>query len=147
MIPIPLNGQTWLICGGRFFNDSTMFHDAMWELIEKFGLPSTVVHGSYTGADALADGWARRYALEVICVHAEWGKYETTLRRDLLGRRQKNPAGVIRNKKMIDEHRPNLVIAFPGGEGTANMVSQARAAGIDVVEVLERKGEANAATQ
>jgi UDP-N-acetylmuramoylalanine-D-glutamate ligase len=33
---------------------------------------------------------------------------------------------------MLKEGRPDLVVAFPGGKGTANMVAQARAAGIRV---------------
>lgn len=44
-------------------------------------------------------------------------------------------AGPIRNRRMIEEGKPDLVVAFPGGRGTANMVNQARAAGIEVREV------------
>jgi hypothetical protein len=28
---------------------------------------------------------------------------------------------------MLDEGKPDLVVAFPGGRGTANMIKQARA--------------------
>lgn len=35
---------------------------------------------------------------------------------------------------MIFEGKPDLVVAFPGGAGTADMVSRARRAGIDVLE-------------
>ena len=41
-------------------------------------------------------------------------------------------AGPIRNKQMLEEAKPDLVIAFPGGAGTANMVKQAREAGVKV---------------
>ena len=40
-------------------------------------------------------------------------------------------AGHIRNQQMLDEGRPHLVVAFPGGRGTADMVRRARAAGIE----------------
>jgi predicted Rossmann-fold nucleotide-binding protein len=33
------------------------------------------------------------------------------------------------------EWKPDLVVAFPGGSGTADMVSRARGAGIEVIEV------------
>jgi hypothetical protein len=33
---------------------------------------------------------------------------------------------------MLDEGRPDLVIAMPGGRGTANMISQAEKAGVAV---------------
>jgi len=32
---------------------------------------------------------------------------------------------------------PDLVLAFPGGRGTANMVKQAREQGVEVREVLD----------
>jgi hypothetical protein len=31
---------------------------------------------------------------------------------------------------MLDQGKPDLVVAFPGGRGTANLVKQARAAGV-----------------
>lgn len=44
-------------------------------------------------------------------------------------------AGVLRNLQMITEGKPDVVVAFPGGAGTANMVRQARAYRIRVIEV------------
>jgi hypothetical protein len=36
---------------------------------------------------------------------------------------------------MLDEGRPTLVVAFPDGRGTADMVRRARGAGVEVIEV------------
>jgi hypothetical protein len=44
-------------------------------------------------------------------------------------------AGPIRNQRMLDVGKPDFVIAFPGGHGTANMVRKAKAAGVQVLEV------------
>ena len=44
-----------------------------------------------------------------------------------------NAAGPIRNRHMMT-WKPDAVIAFPGGSGTADMVSIARKAGIPVYE-------------
>ena len=44
-------------------------------------------------------------------------------------------AGPIRNKQMLDEGKPDVVVAFPGGKGTANMVKLAREAGVPVTIV------------
>lgn len=44
-------------------------------------------------------------------------------------------AGAMRNQQMLDEEEVDLVVAFPGGKGTADMVRRARAAGIEVREV------------
>jgi hypothetical protein len=60
--------------------------------------------------------------IERYVCNAEWEKY---------GRL----AGPKRNARML-EWKPNLVIAFPGGAGTSNMVKQANAAGVTVISVL-----------
>jgi hypothetical protein len=44
-------------------------------------------------------------------------------------------AGPIRHQQMLDESQPALVVAFPGGRGTADMVCRARGADIEVIEV------------
>jgi hypothetical protein len=36
---------------------------------------------------------------------------------------------------MLEEGKPDLVVAFPGGRGTANMVKQVRGTGVNVLEV------------
>ena len=36
---------------------------------------------------------------------------------------------------MLDEGRPDFVVAFPGGRGTADMCRRAREAGLEVVEI------------
>lgn len=38
---------------------------------------------------------------------------------------------------MLSEGRPDLVVAFPGGKGTADMVRRARAAGVETVALGE----------
>jgi hypothetical protein len=38
---------------------------------------------------------------------------------------------------MLREGRPDLVLAFPGGRGTANMVLLAKRDRVKVIEVLE----------
>jgi UDP-N-acetylmuramoylalanine-D-glutamate ligase len=36
---------------------------------------------------------------------------------------------------MLNDHRPDMVVAFPGGRGTANMIALAKSAGVEVIEV------------
>ena len=119
---VPTNGQTWLICGGRAFTDQTMFDGAMSDLLALKGCPVRVVHGGAAGADAMASDWGWRMGLQVVGIAARW---------DLHGKR----AGPLRNQKMLDEYKPDFVIAFPGGRGTADMVSRARLIKIDVAEI------------
>jgi len=44
-------------------------------------------------------------------------------------------AGPIRNQRMLDEGRPDLVVAFPGGRGTSDMVARAKRAGVEVMMI------------
>lgn len=41
-------------------------------------------------------------------------------------------AGHIRNRQMLVEGKPDIVVAFAGGRGTQNMINQARKAGVTV---------------
>jgi hypothetical protein len=41
-------------------------------------------------------------------------------------------AGPIRNQRMLDKGKPDLVVAFPGGRGTADMIRRAERAGVPV---------------
>lgn len=82
----------------------------------------TIIAGEAKGADFLARVWAKWLQVDYIGFPAEW---------DTHGKR----AGPIRNKQMLTEGKPDLVIAFPGRRGTADMVSQSKKAGVEVIEV------------
>ena len=79
-------------------------------------------HGGAKGADFLAGMWARRRNVHVREWLADWSRHGLA-------------AGHIRNGDMLTGASPALVVAFPGGKGTANWVSQARKMGIEVMEV------------
>jgi hypothetical protein len=110
---VTLNGETWLICRGRKFTDDVLFNDEMDRLVAMCGLPSRVVHGITSSADAMVPRWGERYGLEVIGQHYDWRESDESL-------------GAIRNQSMLDLYKPHCVIAFPGGEGTADMVRLAK---------------------
>ena len=46
-------------------------------------------------------------------------------------------AGPIRNQQMLDEGKPDLVVAFDGGRGTADMIARAEKAGVRVVRATK----------
>lgn len=113
-----------LVCGGRDYNDRDRAFAELDRLLPLDGTTSIIVGGA-NGADRLAADWyfARIEQLSIIDHYpAQWKKH---------GR----AAGPIRNQRMIDEGKPDLVIAFPGGKGTADMVRRAKAAGIQVTEI------------
>lgn len=120
---IPTNDQVWLICGGRDFADNEMFDSAMSDLMRLRGCPRCIIHGGAAGADMMAAMWAVKRGTAMVAFPAEWDKHGKA-------------AGPIRNQQMIDKGKPSLVVAFPGGRGTADMVKRARAADIDVAEIV-----------
>lgn len=116
--------QRVLVCGGRHFDDAAFLERTLNDIHSDEGI-STIIHGAASGADKLAGSWARtRIAsgpiTEIACP-AAWNVY---------GR----AAGPMRNASMLAVHNPDLVVAFPGGSGTADMVRRARAAGVKVIE-------------
>lgn len=99
----------WLICGGREFKDSLLLYETLDRLCRERGRPDLIVHGDARGADRMAGQWARERNIKVEAVSADWNRY---------GKK----AGPIRNQKMLDLYCPDLIIAFPGGSGTNNMI-------------------------
>lgn len=105
-----------LVCGGRDFSDRAFLFRELDLARHIFGLQS-VVHGGSRGADQLAGEWAHSHELRVIVFPADWKTYPKI-------------AGFIRNQQMLDEGRPNLTIAFEGGNGTKDMIRRSLAAGV-----------------
>lgn len=111
----------WLVCGGRDFTDIKLMYRVMRQLVAEHGEPSMVITGAAPGADTFAENWAREMTIPYVGVPAKW---------QLHGR----AAGPMRNQKMLDDHKIDLVVVFPGGRGTRNMRSLAMAAGIRVFD-------------
>jgi len=108
-----------LVCGGRDYSDEFAVFGALDALRRRHGR-LTIIQGGAPGADALARKWASiQTSTHLINEPADWEAH---------GR----AAGPIRNQRMLDEHKPDLVLAFPGGRGTADMVRRAKAAGVKV---------------
>lgn len=105
-----------LVCGGRNYADYLRVSGVLDRLEVR---PICLIHGNAPGADRMAGRWARERGILEFPFTAEW---------DLFG----NGAGYIRNKRMLLVGKPNLVVAFPGGRGTANMIEIARRAGVEV---------------
>lgn len=111
-----------LICGGRDFYDYNTLFSAL-DRIHTIRKITLVIEGEQRGADLLARTWAEENQVPVLPFPAEWNRLGSF-------------AGHARNSRMLNEGKPDLVIAFPGGKGTMNMVNQAKAAGVPVVAGL-----------
>lgn len=113
-----------LICGGRDFDDWGLFTATMIDVGNKKGPITSVIAGGARGADTFAERLAKGWELPFRKYPADW-------------KRHGRGAGHIRNQQMLDEGKPDLVVAFPGGKGTANMIERAKKAGVEVIEVAD----------
>jgi len=127
-----------LACGGRTYSNAVMVYRTLDALHAQHRF-TDFIQGGAAGADALARDWA--------ITHPEITRWECKATwRDLShpdavikvrasdGVRYDAKAGIRRNTRML-EWKPDIVVSFPGGDGTADMVAQARAAGVEVMEV------------
>jgi SLOG family YspA-like protein len=127
-----------LVCGGRKYADRERVFATLDDIDRTRGPISGVVHGAsgkqdkqgnaICGADLLGRDWQRermnapKHEMWLAAVPALWTQNGMA-------------AGPIRNQHMLDRYKPQLVVAFPGGAGTADMVRRAKAAGVEVIEI------------
>lgn len=115
-----MHGMKLLVCGGRDYSDRVKVFSLLESIHAKRNI-TVLIEGGAGGADSLARAWARNAGVICATVNAVWDK-------------RGRGAGPQRNTAMLSLN-PDGVLAFPGGRGTANMVQQAKDAGVKVVEV------------
>jgi hypothetical protein len=113
-----------LVTGGRDFLNQAFVWNTLTELARTAAENGDKIHlaeGGANGADTLAYQWAIEHDIHVDTYVAQWN-------------RDGNAAGPIRNAHMLTDFKPDLVVAFPGGKGTADMIAKARRKKIEVRE-------------
>lgn len=113
-----------LVCGGRTYKNRKLVYKKLDELN-----PSTIIHGGAKGADTLASDWCKISNCTEIKVEADWSRYGYG-------------AGPIRNQAMIDL-KPDVVLAFPGGKGTTNMIKLANLHKVKVIKIENQTTDRN----
>lgn len=124
-----------LVCGGRDYGTRTTEEGyTVINTAEVENLNTTldslkteftdlvIIQGEARGADTLAKDWALRNKVMTLSFPANWKQYGKS-------------AGYRRNTQMLEEGKPDIVIAFPGGRGTEMMCEIAETAGITVRRV------------
>ena len=108
-----------LVCGDRNWNNHLVVH----AILEGFGEDTVVIHGNCRGADHAAKEAAEQLGYEVKSYQAQWHKFGVS-------------AGPIRNRQMLKEGKPTLVMAFhedlDKSQGTKDMIKIALKAGVEV---------------
>lgn len=111
-----------LVCGGRMYGDTVKVDQVLREIHARTPI-THIIHGAAQGADSLAYQWAMQNGIQPVGCPALWSFYEKA-------------AGPIRNAYMV-ALRPDLVVAFPGGRGTADMLSKAKEDNITCMVVAQ----------
>lgn len=125
--------QRILVCGSRNYGQEkfeywiirTILDELLRHWRDHNSDKMTLIEGGGKGADSVAFDWARDEYLRVdhLSFPADWDTYGKA-------------AGPIRNQQMLDEGRPDLVLAFTSNlkesKGTKDMVTRAAKAGVEV---------------
>ena len=113
-----------LITGSREWTDVA----TMCEEFCKLPDDTVIIHGGARGADTMADQMARGEHMRVEVFPADWKAHGKA-------------AGPLRNQQMLDEGKPDLVLAFPTpkSRGTWDMVRRAKSAGVEVRVIESRR--------
>ncbi len=122
-----------LICGDRRWKDVDLVCQTLRQMLEH-GMPvSTVIEGECRGADRHGKIAAKALGIPVMECPADWEHF---------GR----AAGPVRNRYMLREGKPDLVLAFHDdldhSKGTKDMVEISREAGVEV-RVIKHKSVNN----
>lgn len=109
-----------IVTGGRDYTDWR----AVNRVLDTLNPDRVIVGDCPTGVDKYVLQWVRKGKVDYMVYRAKWGRH---------GR----AAGPIRNHKMVDDNAiiTDLVIAFPGGNGTEDCKCYARNKGLIVLEV------------
>ncbi|MDX1476010.1 MAG: DUF2493 domain-containing protein [Reinekea sp.] len=113
-----------LVCGGRTYRNQGLVNETLNKMQKDFGI-DLIIQGGATGADHLSKTWAKENGIPCAEMEANWHYYGPA-------------AGPRRNLWMINLLRPNLVVAFEGGKGTADMIMKAHKAGVAVMQIEDR---------
>lgn len=110
-----------IIAGGRDFTDKDFFDKSVSGVLDELkGVE--IVSGHSSGADSLAEAYAKRMGIALKVFPANWRKYGAA-------------AGPIRNREMLDyilAAEPMLIAFWDGkSKGTKNMIEQARRENVD----------------
>lgn len=109
------NGFWVCVTGGRDFTDRKSVYDNLDRLNKEKPI-RLLIEGEARGLDTLAKEWAISRKIPYAACSADWSK----------GKK----AGLLRNTYMLETYNPDLLLVFPGNEGTKHCYEEARELGI-----------------
>ncbi len=121
-----------LICGDRDWINKKLIKETLEKVKESLlkdgDVITVVIEGECRGADIMGRECAEELKIPVMKFPADWKRFPKA-------------AGPIRNKQMLVEGKPDLILAFhnniQNSKGTKNMIEISSKAGIKVILVGE----------
>lgn len=111
-----------LVTGDRNWKDRDYLFSILDDIMLYYGI-THLIEGCARGADRLSEEWATTRNVSISHFPAEWDKYNKA-------------AGPIRNRQMLKEGKPDMVVAFHKSlntsKGTKDMVLASRKEGLPV---------------
>ena len=111
-----------VVTGGRNFVERKF----IWKMLDDIHKENNItllVHGGASGVDILCGQWSIRNEINTLCVPAKWKK-------------DGKAAGPLRNIEMAEIMDYDILLSFPGGNGTKHMTSYCRNLGMVVREIV-----------
>jgi len=114
-----------LVCGGRTFADAAFVDEVLSIALGEpphrdMGAGSHPNDPRFRGAALLAVDWPKSHGAPGFASPSFWRRYGRS-------------AGPRRNQRQLEKFKPDIVVALPGGDGTADMVERATRAGVATV--------------
>ncbi len=121
------------VTGGRKWQDAGFVSRNLTTILNRQGIVC-IFHGGAKGWDTLCAEWARREGIPAFPIHAKWEDLshpDARIKTRPDGTKYDAKAGSRRNGWILDR-KPVLLVAGPGGFGTADMVRQAEERSIPI---------------
>ncbi|WP_095144441.1 MULTISPECIES: DUF2493 domain-containing protein [unclassified Pseudomonas] len=113
-----------LMCAGRHYADRQTCRQVL-NAFQRLHKISVLVHGGHPLLGGEVEDWAREQGVDIVRYPPNWQLHGKQAER-------------LRNTFMLNDSRPDTVIALPGGEDTQALLAQANAAGIKTLSINER---------
>ncbi|NVZ99610.1 DUF2493 domain-containing protein [Pseudomonas gingeri] len=110
-----------LICAGRYYMNASMCRKVL-EAYQQVRRIEVLIHGGNQYLGSTLEDWARETGTHIVRYPSNWQLYGKQAERR-------------RNQFMLLDSEPDLVLAFPGGNDTEELVAQARAIGIETLPI------------
>jgi hypothetical protein len=127
------------VTGGRKYRNRAFVYATLDQIDREEGI-DCLIEGEAPGLDKLARQWAESRGVPFHPFKADWDNIDhpqAIVKRTSTGKLYDAGAGRRRNRKMLFVGRPHVMLGFPGGAGTYDMMVQTVEAGITLRKMSE----------